>query len=234
MMTRTSITAFAAMLLMAAAPGSARAQWQGGLNFSAGAPQGDFKSNISNNGYGIGAYVGYAPESVPIMVGIDLGFLSYGNETRRERFSTTIPDVMVDVNTSNNIGLAHLSLRLGPNSGVFRPYINGLVGVNYLYTTTEIRNRGLGDEVASNTNFDDVAFSYGGGGGLLVRVYGSDSDDAGISEVLIELRGHYLVGGEAEYLKKGSIRRENGQVTYDVQKSKTDLLAVQLGVSLRF
>jgi len=44
----------------------------------------------------------------------------------------------------------------------------------------------------------------------------------------------YIIGGEAEYLKKGSIRRENSKVSYDIIKSKTDLLTAQIGVALEF
>lgn len=45
----------------------------------------------------------------------------------------------------------------------------------------------------------------------------------------------YLVGGEARYLKKkGSIRRLNDQLVYDIKESTTDLLTVQLGVTVEF
>lgn len=226
-----------ATLMLSAPFMSAAAQnFQGGVHFALGVPQADFKSKIGRNGYGLSGHIGFAPASVPVMLGVELGFLVYGNETRREPFSGTIPDVTVDVTTTNTIGLAHLTMRLQPNSGVIRPYIDGLVGVNYLTTATEIQNRGRGgEEIASSTNFDDAAFSYGGGGGIMFRVHQSDDQEGGgIKEVLIDLRGRYLVGGEAEYLKEGSIRRENGRVTYDVQKSKTDLITVQLGVALRF
>ncbi len=209
---------------------------QGGLHFTYGIPQGEFKSKVGKNGYGISGNFGYSPTSTPVMMGLELGFLVYGSETRREPFSSTIPDVTVDVNTTNNIAFGHFLLRLQPTNGVIRPYVDGLVGLNYLSTTTEIQNRGRGgEEVASSTNFDDVAFSYGGGGGIMFRVYESDaSEESGIKEVLIDLRGRYLLGGEAEYLKEGSIRRENGKVKYDVQKSKTDLALIQIGVAVRF
>jgi hypothetical protein len=44
----------------------------------------------------------------------------------------------------------------------------------------------------------------------------------------------YLRGGRAEYLRKGSIREVNGSVVYDVFSSRTDVLAVQAGVTFRF
>lgn len=34
--------------------------------------------------------------------------------------------------------------------------------------------------------------------------------------------------------REGSIRRISGQVVYDIKKSQTDLLIIQLGVAFRF
>ncbi|HKE03376.1 MAG TPA: hypothetical protein VKE91_04920 [Blastocatellia bacterium] len=44
----------------------------------------------------------------------------------------------------------------------------------------------------------------------------------------------YLRGSQAEYLKKGSIRQENGLAVFDVLSSRTDVIAVQIGVTFRF
>jgi len=51
---------------------------------------------------------------------------------------------------------------------------------------------------------------------------------------LIDLRVRYLAGAQAEYLKEGSIRREAGRVVYDIKKSTTDLLSIQVGIAIRF
>ncbi len=211
-------------------------EFQGGLHFLLGVPQKEFRTNIDRNGYGLSGQIGFAPHAAPFMVGLEVGYMNYGSEERQEPFSTTIPDVTVDVNTNNNIVLAHALLRLQPNTGFFRPYAEGLVGLHYLFTTTEIRNRGnVGEEVASSTNFDDVAFSYGGGGGMMFRVHQAGQDDgSGIKEVLIDLRVRYVIGGEAEYLREGSIRRENGRVSYDIQRSETTLMTFQIGAVVRF
>jgi opacity protein-like surface antigen len=235
-----SIKACAAVALLVASMvfghGSARGQsGLGSLNVLVGIPMGDFKSNIDKNGYGLAVNVGLAPVSSFFMIGVEAGFMTYGTERRTERFSSTIPDVMVDVETSNNFALAHLFLRLQPNQGFLRPYLEGSGGINYLYTQTEIQNRRGGEEVASSNNKDDIAFSYGAGGGMLLRVHESDNPEgSGIAEVLVDLRVRYIKGGEAEYLKQGSIRRENGQVRYDVLKSKTDIVTVQFGIAVRF
>lgn len=51
---------------------------------------------------------------------------------------------------------------------------------------------------------------------------------------MLDLRCRYIDGGEAEYLKKGSIRRVDGKTSYDVMKSRTDMLLFTLGLVLSF
>lgn len=227
-------------LALALLPGPAVAQSKvaGGIGFLAGIPQGDFSDNLDENGFGLSGHVGYLVPGVPLMIGGELGFLIYGHESRREPFSTTIPDVTVEVTTDNSIVLGHALLRLQPRTGALRPYIEGLVGLHYLYTSTSIKNESGGEEVASSTNQDDVAFSAGGGAGLLIRVHEraqeEGSSGSSLDAVFIDLRGRYLYGAEAEYLKKGSIRRQDGRVTFDTLESRTDLMTIALGVALHF
>jgi len=44
----------------------------------------------------------------------------------------------------------------------------------------------------------------------------------------------YIIGGEAEYLKEGSITFEDLNVYYDVSKSKTDLMTAHIGLAFEF
>jgi hypothetical protein len=235
--TRTCATAF--MILFSATPLYGQL-FQGGIDFLAGVPQGAFKDNVNRAGLGGTANIGFAPTGYAYMLGVELGFMNYGTEKRREPFSTTIPDVTVDVETENNFALGHLFLRLQPNTGMIRPYLEGAVGGNYLFTKTTIQNQGRpGEEVASSTNLDDFAFSFGGGAGVLVVLYskGEEEDTHGnseLKELLLDVRCRYMAGSEAEYLREGSIRRVGGQVVYDVNRSQTNLLTIQIGVALRF
>ena len=49
-----------------------------------------------------------------------------------------------------------------------------------------------------------------------------------------DVGARYLKGGKARYLKEGSIRREDGRVLYDVEEATTDLLAINIGVTVQF
>jgi opacity protein-like surface antigen len=213
---------------------SAQAQsWQGGLHFMIGSPQGEFRKNVDRLGVGLTGNIGYAPEGTPIMLGLEFGFMNYGSTDRREPFSPTIPDVTVKVTTSNNFILGHAVVRLQPNTGMLRPYLQGMLGFNYLTTDTKVVDEDQPDkEIASSTNFSDGAFSYGAGAGVLILVY--TPEDLSFSGLFVDLGIKYVYGGEAEYLKEGSIRRVGGAVIYDSMKSRTDLIEFQLGVSVRF
>lgn len=223
-----------AAFLLTAQPVHAQPNFQGGLNFIAGFPQGEFKDNVDENGFGIAGEFLYSPSTSPLGIGVSLGFMNYGQESRREPFSTTIPDVEVEVSTTNNIAMGHLLLRAQSKKGHIRPYVEGLVGFNYLFTETKIEDVDDNEEIASSTNLDDGVFSYGGGGGVMVQLYSSKGKKAKIWRLLFDLRVRYIVGGEAEYLKEGSIKRENGEVVFDKIKSKTDILTTHLGVTVEF
>ena len=57
---------------------------------------------------------------------------------------------------------------------------------------------------------------------------------AGTSELRLNLGARYLFGSRAKYLKEGSVHRENGEASFDVLRSKTDMLMVQVGFSGEF
>ncbi|OGU70669.1 MAG: hypothetical protein A2V93_01555 [Ignavibacteria bacterium RBG_16_34_14] len=205
----------------------------GGINFTLAFPQGEFKDNIDRLGFGGSLqFLFFDPKpGLPVSFGINFGYLNYGSETRREPFSPNIPDVVVDVDRTNNLVNFHVLFQIIPYSGTFRPYAEGLFGGSYIFTETTIKSRGV-EEVASSTNFDDFAWSYGAGGGFIILLMENIGDDVG--SLYLDLKARYLFGSEAEYLKEGSVKVENGRVTYDVSKSKTDLLQIHLGVVAYF
>ncbi|MDX1546719.1 MAG: hypothetical protein R3247_07015 [Rhodothermales bacterium] len=214
-----------------AAPAAAQLRPEGTATLTIGVPQGDFADRLDALGYGANVTALVALGRSPVRLGVDGGVLVYGHERRREPLSPTIPDVRVDVTTSNTIGLAHLLFRLQPDLGALRPYADGLFGLKYLATNTSIPT-GYGDGI-SHTNFDDVALSYGVGGGLTVPVYRPQGRSE-VRGIEVQAGARYLFGTPAEYLREGDIVRDDGAVFFTPSRSRTDLLLTHLGVSLRF
>jgi hypothetical protein len=214
---------------------SANQQFFGGLHFNVGFPQGDFKTEINRNAYGLGGQFFYSPPTFPLAVGVEVGWMNYGRESRQEPFSTTVPDVTVEVTTSNNLVQGFFVARLQLPDGPIRPYADLLVGFNYLFTETKITSpNDAGDDVASSTNKDDVVFAHGFGAGLMVPIYSYRTEKITSFQILIDGGVRYVYGGYAEYLKKGSIRRANETVIYDTTHSKTDLIRLHIGALIRF
>lgn len=218
-------------------------EFQAELDLGVGIPQGDFRQQSDHIGGGIDLMAGYRFANSPVMLGLEFGFMNFGTDTRDEPISTTIPDLRVEVENSYNLVHGDLLLRLIAPPSIVRPYVDGLFGFNYFFTETVIRDRNGffdDDEVLSDTNFEDTALSYGFGAGMQIRLWQkrgeitSTAGDVEPSAVYLNLRGRYMFGREAEYLQKGSIRTDNGEVVYDVSQSTTNLLHIKLGVVVNF
>ncbi|MDZ7339740.1 MAG: hypothetical protein ONB27_00180 [candidate division KSB1 bacterium] len=226
------------MLVMTESLVLAQSPFQAGVHFAMGFPQGEFANNVNNNGYGLSGHFGYQFPGTPLTVGASLGFLIYGMESRREALSPNIPDIVVEVETTNNILTGHLMMRVQPiaSDSPFKPYLEGLFGFNYLWTETRLKDWDWDeDDDISSKNYDDAAMSYGGGAGLMIRVYqGKKENSEGFYSINVDLGARYLFGGEAAYLKKGDIKRLNNQVIFTPSRSTTDLLMTNIGVTFNF
>jgi hypothetical protein len=209
----------------------------GGLNLLVALPQGEFMDNVGRAGFGLsGHFTFFSPQpDAPFTFGINLGYINYGYESRRVPFNQWAPDVPVDVNRLNNLVNFHFLFQVLPFEGSVKPYLDILFGGNYIFTTTEIKSDN--EQIASTTNFDDFGWSYGGGGGLLIRLTDFEQSEERMSpsSLWLDLKFRYLYGTEAEYLKEGSVDIHNdGTVTYYYSKSKIDLITIHLGVVVEF
>jgi hypothetical protein len=222
------------LIALSAAMALAQPKFETGVVFSSGFPQGEFSQNVSHAGLGVTWDFFYRVSRTPFSIGTSMGFLTYGSQSRAEILSPTIPDVVVSVDTTNNILLTHFLLRYQPpiSSRVVRPYVEGLVGFNYLWTQTSL---GGGSDQITSTNFSDSAISYGAGAGMSLCLHqGGMPSYSPAYRVDLNLGVRYLFGGQAEYLNEGAIRTVNGDVYYSVNRSNTDLLVATVGVGFTF
>lgn len=238
-----SLALLCLLLLQQGGAREARAQVQPQVDvgFIVGVFQGEFADNLDNDvGFGVDVFAGARVGASPVVLGVEGAFLIYGRESFREPFRPSGPGSRVDVEveTTNNIVMGHLVLRIQPATGIVRPYADGLFGVKYLFTESSIEDiSGVDDRVFSSQNFDDAALSYGAGAGLDIQVYRREQPQAGrrkLGSVRLHLGARYLFGQEAEYLQEGSIQEEGDDLVFDVKRSRTDVLVPQIGVTFGF
>lgn len=203
---------------------------QAGINFSLAFPQGEFGKQVDNLGYGLsGDFLVLSPQpKSPFGIGLSLGYYVYGREISSEPWSHTIPWVTLDVEKTNNLLNFHVLFEIGLPTGSIRPYIQALFGGEYLYTQTSVSGEYEQETIASSTNYDDWAWNYGAGGGILILLGGDPITEMGA--IYLDIRGRYLFGSEATYLKEGDMQVINGNLYYSPSKSKTDMITAHIGV----
>jgi hypothetical protein len=206
--------------------------FHGSMVFSMGLPQGEFKDNVDHIALGVDLTFGVKPGKSPFMLGVDLGILIYGSDKRYE-YLYGVPEFQFQVEHDYNLLQGLVFLRFQPvKNGRVRPYIDALAGFNYLWADTSLDNDwDEEEEITLAVNYDDFAFSYGLGGGVLVKL--GRKRTRGM-EFFIDLRARYIFGGKTEYLTEGSILVDDQEVTYLVYESRTDLLTFQIGFGLNF
>jgi hypothetical protein len=182
---------------------------------------------VDSTALGLTAGFNYRIGDSSFLIGGSFGFLQYESVSRLAPIAPDIPELIVEVDTSNNILTAHFVARYEFGRSRLRPYVEGLVGIHYLWTQTSIDDS---DDDISSTNFDDTTGSFGGGGGILIGLF----RPAGAFGIDLDLGARLMSGGDARYLTEGSIIRENGTVTYLVSESSTNLLITNFGVVFSF
>lgn len=240
---------FAFVALLALLPSTALAQIEGANQATAAlaisTPRGQFDDN-TDTGFGFtGAYVRSVTSNRVVGIGLSGTFLSYGSTSRRVPLSTTIPDITVDVETSNNtvflLGL--LEIRV---PGTFQPYVQAVGGGGFFYTTTSLENTRTDETILSDTNQSDATWVWGGGGGVRFQVWEGrpDPEEAtrrpdrprSLPRAYVDVGARYLKGNEVEYLKEGSLVTDDGEFDIDPRLARSEIEAVQyqIGVTVTF
>jgi len=213
--------------------------FQATFSFASAFPKGEFRDHLDKDGLGFSLLFGYRLNDSPVIIGADFTYIIYGSESRNEYFDN-IPDVLVNVENTNNIVQGLAFLRLQPERhAAFRPYADLLFGFNYLFTETSIQDADSwdwDDEIASDVNFSDTSLVYGFGAGTQILLGGGRQSHRGkrSAEFLLDVKARYLIGGNARYLQEGSILRDGNNITYLYDESNTDLFSVQAGLTINF
>lgn len=194
-----------------------------------GYPQGDFRANVDRMGFGLqvqGTFWSPSKER-PFTIGFEGGYLVYGMTSETREWSD-FPGIYLKLNRTNSVANLHLLMQVSPFQGDVRPYIEGLFGGAYIWTTSEVKNENGDHYIASSTNYDDFTWNYGGGVGILFKL--TDNIEK-VSRLYLDLKARYLYGTEANYLTEESVFVNSlGKTIFQPRKSKTDFFTFHIGV----
>jgi hypothetical protein len=201
-------------------------------------PRGAFAENLDKAGLGLSLDLGYAPQRLPLAMGLTGSYAFYESTPMDVPVTHLGSTRYVDMTATNRIVTLNLFFRIQPEDGAFRPFFEGLVGMHILWTSSTVdddEDEELG--FSGDTFLSDAAFSYGGGGGIDLRVYTGANTNGSYGELYISARVRYLYGGEAEYLDGDSISFDsNGApriLPEDKMKSGTDMMQILVGITMR-
>jgi len=219
------------VLLTLAAP--VLAGHEGSIHFEIASPSGEFDAEVDNLGFGINLDYAYHDDGL-FALGLGGDFLIYGHETS----ILSLPLVEdFEYITDNNIASMFLLARLRGGHGRIVPYVEGRFGYSYIWTETKLGDEDWWDdtEIARETNFDDFALVWGGGGGLRIMLDKAERGDPQSRDVMLDMKVIYRHGARATYLTQGAITVDAGnRVRLKPSTSETDLLQFMLGATIGF
>jgi hypothetical protein len=225
------LLALVAVLPLLCAAGAAGQGQEAGIRFLVADPTGTFGDQVDDPGFGLALHWGVRPDPA-LTLGVGGHVAIYGSESRR----LDLPLVDdVDLTTTNNLAAGFLLAQWRPVRGAVQPYAEGRLGLQYLWTESELEDADWWDQddVGRQTNLDDWATFWSAGGGLLIRLR-EVGPEQGPPGVLLDLKATWLRGSEAEYLTEGAVTLEGDRPVFAVSESTTDLVTYELGVVLTF
>jgi hypothetical protein len=210
-------------------------RWHAGVGIATGLPVGEFANHVDGAVGALGHVDRRVGESV-FRVGGELSYLGYGAEHRIIALGNLVPEIpnaAVKVKTTNNMLLLHARARAQRREGRWRPYGEGLFGFVDLVTKSsfegpEACSQGyscVATNLAEATHSRDFEPSYGGGAGISLAFQSRPASPR------LDFSLRYLHGSRARYLTEGAVRRDGGNVTLDFSRSRTDMIAIYIGVS---
>ncbi|SNT20596.1 hypothetical protein SAMN05421640_2850 [Ekhidna lutea] len=234
----------------------------GSLSLTFGLPQNEFRENTDATGFGGDLSLAFPfQKGVPIYLGGDINYMVYGLNSQDHDLTAEIVAngqvideliIPLTVTNTNSIFGTHLFMRAVAPFELIQPYAEGLIGFRYISTNTKIIDRSDdrrwaddddSDVISRKTVLDDWIFSYGYGGGFLIKVGPS---------VFVDLRADFFKGQRAQYYdgddtESWTVEFNGDPNNYDrdtvtgddlsyenqPRESTTDLLVLKFGVAFK-
>lgn len=203
------------------------------VNALVGTPKGVFMDELNRNSIGVDLALTYQIENTPIYVGTGITLQNYGWK-ERDTYLYNAPEIDVSVRTTNNIVTPYFILKLEEQVGRVSPFIEAQLGINYLYTESTLIDSWDEEEIASDINYDYYTTSSGFGGGLKFKLYEGFTQTGKHNNINLVLKGKFMNGGNARYLKEGDLHVNGNDLILNVRESRTDIISYSVGISFSF
>ncbi|MGH7477015.1 MAG: hypothetical protein ACRELD_12045 [Longimicrobiales bacterium] len=203
--------------------------WRIGVALVGAQPRGDFGHVLDRAAWGGTLNGSYRLDAAGIFaLRADAGILNYGREERRVMLSPTVGGrIQLDLRTTNDVAFFHVGPEIALPLGPVRPYAALGLGVIHLATNSALSSTESSDSFARTTHLSDWTRSLVGAAGLRAPVY------RGRSQIAVDAGVRYQNNGEARYLREGDITdNPDGTISFTPHRTDTDMLVMQLGVSI--
>ena len=190
-------------------------------------PRGEFSHNVGT-GYGAqGGVMFHLVRSGLVNLRFDVAGVVYDKEEKLVPASTS--RIIFEVKTTNSIATLTAGPEVAKPTGRLRPYAN--LGYSRLLfrTTSSLKGSESSDaEITNTTNYSDSTDAWVYGAGLRIPLGSIESP------LTLDLGVRYYRGGEASYLREGSIHDNiDGSIAITPLSSRTPMLMYAVGVQFR-
>jgi opacity protein-like surface antigen len=234
---RRNVVKAVVLSVLVAMPSSAQAPVnQLSTRFSFGAaplmsqPKEEFRANVGR-GFGAGGALLYRLDRTGVLsLRFDASGVEYGREKKRVPFSESVGGrVLLDARTTNSIMAVSLGPEIALPRGFVRPYVNTAFSGLLFSTRSSVSGISAPDgDIASTTNHRDWTRAWVVGGGVRIPFVGK------LSNLSLDLGVRYHRGGQASYLREGSIQdNPDGSISITPLTSRTPYMGYLIGFQYR-
>jgi len=179
-------------------------------------PMGEFNYKFGTDAIGASVFFAWRIDRTPFYGGVEAAGHIYPRS------------LGVDEDTYNTIFQGLAFLRLQPRGRSAVPYLEVLAGLHFLRTSTVYYDDYWG-EYYTETDFEGIAAAAGAGAGLCMPLgRGARTTTRFGKPSYLEFKVRYMLGDRADYL------RELADGSFGKERSRTDFLTAQLGLSWFF
>jgi hypothetical protein len=172
-----------------------------GLRFNVCLPSDEFKDNIGEAAWGLGANGFFQVSKSKFYMGIDLDFISIGHEDYTfSHYITPGFYETFEVRSNSNLTTLNFTTRYKFIKGkAYNPYIEGIVGGQFLNASSELfvfnSVYDAWETVDVNQQNNDLTINYGAGLGIEFAPFNNKN-------TFVDFRFAYLRGGKVSYYVK--------------------------------